>query len=206
MGRPAHSTRRRRCRTTGTGPWMRRDATSRRGTQACRGPVVHPQKRHRVLAELGYAVDEGFQTSASRRHPFSSSGTEWTAHGVRLRLDDETGKLTAIVVRTESVARLGRPTAGHGMPARMVLGAREFHGRLRAKGVSARWTPDRTRPLRSALVAEASAPAQHAERPVTRAPGARPVTGFGTAPMPPTPDHADDGTGPTPPHPDGWSC
>lgn len=52
------------------------------------------------LAELGYAVDEGFQTAVARNGLLQVTRSEWNAHGVRLALDDEKGELRAVVVRT----------------------------------------------------------------------------------------------------------
>jgi hypothetical protein len=52
------------------------------------------------LAELGYAVDEGFQTAVARNGILQVTRSEWNGHGVRLALDEEKGELRAVVVRT----------------------------------------------------------------------------------------------------------
>ena len=52
------------------------------------------------LAELGYAVDEGFQTAVARNGILQVTRSEWNTHGVRLALNEEKGELTAVVVRT----------------------------------------------------------------------------------------------------------
>jgi hypothetical protein len=53
------------------------------------------------LAELGYAVDEGFQTVVVKDGLLQVTRGEWDAHGVRLMLDDEKQELRAAVVRTQ---------------------------------------------------------------------------------------------------------
>lgn len=53
------------------------------------------------LAELGYAVDEGFQTAVVKDGLLQVTRGEWHAHGVRLVLDDEKQELRAAVVRTQ---------------------------------------------------------------------------------------------------------
>jgi hypothetical protein len=58
-----------------------------------------------ALAELGYAVDEGFQTAVPRNGVLQVTRGEWgDEHGVRLALDavdSRNGKLVAVVVRTK---------------------------------------------------------------------------------------------------------
>ena len=53
------------------------------------------------LAELGYAVDEGFQTAVVKDGILQVSRSEWDAHGVRMVLDEENQELRAAVVRTQ---------------------------------------------------------------------------------------------------------
>ena len=53
------------------------------------------------LAELGYAVDEGFQTAVVKDGILQVSRSEWDAHGVRMVLDEESQELRAAVVRTQ---------------------------------------------------------------------------------------------------------
>lgn len=55
-----------------------------------------------VLAELGYVVDEGFQTAVVKNGVLHVTRDEWNAHGVLLRLDDEKQELRASVVRTQA--------------------------------------------------------------------------------------------------------
>jgi hypothetical protein len=57
-----------------------------------------------TLGELGYGVAVGFQTAVPVDGTLRVVRDEWSAHGVRMRLDDETGTLTAFVVRTEASA------------------------------------------------------------------------------------------------------
>ena len=52
------------------------------------------------LAELGYAVDEGFQTAVVKDGVLQVTRGEWDAHGVRMVLDEEKQELRAAVVRT----------------------------------------------------------------------------------------------------------
>jgi hypothetical protein len=52
------------------------------------------------LAELGYVVDEGFQTQIPVDGTLHVVHEGWTAHGVQLRLDDADGQMQTLVVRT----------------------------------------------------------------------------------------------------------
>jgi hypothetical protein len=52
------------------------------------------------LTELGYEVDEGFQTGIPVDGVLQVRRSEWTAHGVRMILDGEKQQLRATVVRT----------------------------------------------------------------------------------------------------------
>lgn len=54
------------------------------------------------LAELGYVVDEGFQTAFPHGGALHVRRNGWAAHGVRVLLDEQAGELRAVVVRTES--------------------------------------------------------------------------------------------------------
>ena len=53
------------------------------------------------LAELGYAIDEGFQNATVNDGLLQVTRDEWNAHVVRIRLDDEKQALRAVVVRTQ---------------------------------------------------------------------------------------------------------
>ena len=57
------------------------------------------------LAELGYAVDEGFQTAVVKDGILQVTRGDWKAHGVRMRLDRDKQELRAVVVRTEEGGR-----------------------------------------------------------------------------------------------------
>jgi hypothetical protein len=52
------------------------------------------------LAELGYVIDEGFQTAVVRDGVLQVTRNEWQAHGVRMFLDEQKQELRALVVRT----------------------------------------------------------------------------------------------------------
>jgi hypothetical protein len=54
------------------------------------------------LAELGYQVDEGFQTAVVKDGVLQVTHGEWNAHGVRMFLDEQKQELRAMVVRTEA--------------------------------------------------------------------------------------------------------
>ena len=91
------------------------------------------------LAELGYAVDEGFQTAVARNGILQVTRSEWNGHGVRLALDEEKGELRAVVVRTREdgswdaarvdtereIAVVRRPGEAEGHPG----GQEHHHGR-----------------------------------------------------------------------------
>jgi hypothetical protein len=55
-----------------------------------------------VLAELGYRIDEGFQTAVVKDGILHVNRSEWHSHGVRMFLDDEKQELRAVVVRTQA--------------------------------------------------------------------------------------------------------
>jgi hypothetical protein len=55
-----------------------------------------------ALAELGYVVDEGFQTAVVKDGVLQVTRNEWNAHGVRMALDEEKQELRTIVVRTQA--------------------------------------------------------------------------------------------------------
>lgn len=52
------------------------------------------------LAELGYVIDEGFQTAVVKDGVLQVTRHEWQAHGVRMFLDEQKQELRALVVRT----------------------------------------------------------------------------------------------------------
>jgi hypothetical protein len=55
-----------------------------------------------ALAELGYDVEEGFQTAVPQNGRLQIRRSEWSAHGVRMILDESKQELRAVVVRTEA--------------------------------------------------------------------------------------------------------
>jgi len=57
------------------------------------------------LAELGYAIDEGFQTAVARNGLLQVTRSEWNAHGVRMVYDGEQNKLLTALVRTKAEDR-----------------------------------------------------------------------------------------------------
>ena len=52
------------------------------------------------LAELGYVVDEGFQTQIPADGTLHVVHEGWTAHGVRLRFDDADGQMQTLMMQT----------------------------------------------------------------------------------------------------------
>lgn len=53
-----------------------------------------------ALEELGYTMDEPFQTHVPMNGVLSVTHKGWACHGVRLRLDEATSQLTTMLVRT----------------------------------------------------------------------------------------------------------
>jgi hypothetical protein len=57
------------------------------------------------LAELGYTVDEGFQTAVVKDGVLQVTRGDWNAHGVRMFFDGDKQELRAAVVRTQDGGR-----------------------------------------------------------------------------------------------------
>jgi hypothetical protein len=57
------------------------------------------------LAELGYAVDEGFQTAVVKDGVLQVTHGDWNAHGVRMVFDGDKQEVRAAVVRTQDGGR-----------------------------------------------------------------------------------------------------
>lgn len=54
------------------------------------------------LGELGYTVEEDFETRVPVAGVLSVAHQTWSNHGVRIRVDESTSQLTAMVVRTQA--------------------------------------------------------------------------------------------------------
>lgn len=83
--------------------WME-DAAARCAAEV-KAAADHRYIRERVLAglqELGYTVDEDFETRVPVGGVLSVAHEDWRSHGVRIRLDESSAQLTAMVVRTEA--------------------------------------------------------------------------------------------------------